>query len=181
MKAWATVTDVSPVTIQFDGDSVPLPYAPDSLVGVRIGDRVWCDIEGKRVVILGVGNPDASSEWTTFTKVSPSASMVNILLEYRITGRLIEWRTSGNTAAAFDVPPSGDAPNQNITTSVPGSIRPVSSNWAWVVSIGYPAFLAVTPGGNVTLFAAEGRGGTADYTVPSGTALAGQSSAFVLP
>lgn len=119
-------------------------------------------------------------EWVTFTKVSPSASMVDIVLEYRITGSLIEWRTSGNLAAAISVPASGDIVNQNVSTSVPSELRPALGNWAWVLSVaGNSAYLAITPGGTVTLFAVEGTG-TA-LTIPSGSAFLGQSPAFVLP
>lgn len=118
--------------------------------------------------------------WTTFAKASPTASMVDIVVEYRITGNLIEWRTSGNTAAAISVPASGDITNQNITQSIPGSMRPELGNWAWVLSLASnSAYLAITPGGTLTLFAVEGTG-TA-LTIPSGSALLGQSPAFVLP
>lgn len=53
---WATVMDVSPLTILFDGDTVPLGTAPDSLVGdLALDDRVWCQLFGRRVIILGKG------------------------------------------------------------------------------------------------------------------------------
>lgn len=119
-------------------------------------------------------------EWVTFAKVSPAASMVDIIVEYRITGSLIEWRTSGNTAAAISVPATGDIVNQNITQSIPAELRPTLANWAWVMSVASnSAYIAITPGGTMTLFAVEGTG-TAS-TIASGNAFLGQSPAFVLP
>lgn len=55
---WATVTDTtSGIRIRFDGESAALPYAVDSLIesGTSPGDRVWCQIYGTRVIILGKG------------------------------------------------------------------------------------------------------------------------------
>lgn len=121
----------------------------------------------------------ASDGWVVFEKTSPSASMVNITLEYRLTNGLIEWRTSGSTAVAWTVPPSGNSPNQNITTSVPSGLRPSGGNWTWTVSLGSAGHLAVTAGGNVVMYANEATG--SNYDIPVGTSLEGQSPAFVLP
>jgi hypothetical protein len=126
--------------------------------------------------------PDLASsrtEWVEFTKVSPAASMANVTLEYRITGSLIEWRTSGSTAANISVPPSGDIANQNVTTSIPAELRPAVGNWAWPVSLGSAGFLYVTPGGNLTLANVDGTGSA--RTITSGASMASQSPAFVLP
>ncbi|HEY9414022.1 MAG TPA: hypothetical protein VIQ30_04620 [Pseudonocardia sp.] len=127
--------------------------------------------------------PDLASSrtgWVTFTKVSPAASMVDIVVEYRVNGGLIEWRTSGNLAAAISVPASGDIVNQNVTQAIPTELRPSLANWAWVLSVASnSAYLAITPGGTMTLFAVEGTG-TA-LTIPSGSAFLGQSPAFILP
>ena len=56
---WGTVQSISPLSVQLDGDSSVLPYPPDSLVGpVRVGDRVWCQLYGRAVVVVGrVGGP----------------------------------------------------------------------------------------------------------------------------
>lgn len=60
---WATVTNDDPLEIKLDGDTAPLPLAPDALVaGLTIGDRVFVVLtatgssrafQGRRVVILG--------------------------------------------------------------------------------------------------------------------------------
>lgn len=58
---WATVTATSPLTIRLDGETEPLEAAPDSLLKrVTVGQRVWCQFHGRRIVILGAagGEPD---------------------------------------------------------------------------------------------------------------------------
>lgn len=49
---WATVTGVSPLRIQRDGESV-LAITPQSLVNLETGDRVLCLLEKRQVVVLG--------------------------------------------------------------------------------------------------------------------------------
>ena len=54
---WATVTDDVPLTIRLDGDSQPLPIVPDSLIEgspPAVGKRVWVQLFGRRVIIIGV-------------------------------------------------------------------------------------------------------------------------------
>lgn len=52
--AWATVTSTGPLRIQVDGQSIPLPITPDTLVGSLVADdRVWIQKYGKRVIVLG--------------------------------------------------------------------------------------------------------------------------------
>lgn len=48
---WATVTAVSPLRVRLDGDSTALDLTPDALGPVRVDDRVWCQIVGRRVVV----------------------------------------------------------------------------------------------------------------------------------
>lgn len=49
-----TVTGVSPVRIQLDGDTSPLVTTPDKLCSVAVGDRVYVEILGRQLIILGV-------------------------------------------------------------------------------------------------------------------------------
>lgn len=52
---WATVTQTGPLRVRLDGDSDPLPFTPDNLVGpVPVGTRVWCELFGRRVIAIGV-------------------------------------------------------------------------------------------------------------------------------
>ena len=53
---WATITGLSPLRLQLDGDAAPLPLTPDSLVDPRqltVSDRVRVQVANKRVVIYG--------------------------------------------------------------------------------------------------------------------------------
>lgn len=47
---WATVTGVDPVRVRLDGETAPLDITPDVLGPVRVGDRVWCQQHGRRLV-----------------------------------------------------------------------------------------------------------------------------------
>lgn len=50
---WATVTSVSPLRIRLDGESEPLATSPAALAAVQPGNRVWVQLYGRQVVILG--------------------------------------------------------------------------------------------------------------------------------
>lgn len=53
---WATVEALGPLEIRFDGDTEVLGATPDSLVpesDLIVGARVWCQIYGRHVIVLG--------------------------------------------------------------------------------------------------------------------------------
>jgi hypothetical protein len=51
---WATVTAVSPLAIQLDGDTASLAVSPDTLLnGLEIGDRVRVELSYRKAVIHG--------------------------------------------------------------------------------------------------------------------------------
>lgn len=53
---WATVQGLGPLIIRFDGDTENLAITPDSLVpesDLIVGARVWCQIYGRHVIVLG--------------------------------------------------------------------------------------------------------------------------------
>ena len=55
---WATVIGTEPLRILLDGDSKVLPYAPQTLVDpltLSEGSRVWTQMYGRRVIVLGKG------------------------------------------------------------------------------------------------------------------------------
>ena len=62
---WATVTGASPVRVRLDGETVPLDITPECLVDVGwldIGRRVWCQVSGRRIVILGQSGKQSVAE-----------------------------------------------------------------------------------------------------------------------
>lgn len=51
---WATVSGINPLRVRLDGDDTPLGITPDSLVkDLVVGNRVWTQIEGRRVIVHG--------------------------------------------------------------------------------------------------------------------------------
>ncbi|MGV3564220.1 MAG: hypothetical protein ACO1ON_13160 [Nocardioides sp.] len=69
---WATVTQASPLRVRLDGEPNPLPVTPESLVqGLVVGQRVWCQIRGRRVVVHGT--PD-TPPWLDFTPALTAAT-----------------------------------------------------------------------------------------------------------
>jgi hypothetical protein len=60
---WATVVNPSPLSIQLDGDTTPLPLVPDTLVdptGLLPYSRVWVQLQGRNVIVLGMAGGDVS-------------------------------------------------------------------------------------------------------------------------
>ena len=56
---WATVTNTSPLRVQLDGDTAALLVTPDTLIDpitIIAGQRVRCEINGNKVIILGVSS-----------------------------------------------------------------------------------------------------------------------------
>jgi len=54
---WATITDLSPLRVRLDGESVELPITPECLVHPSVlteGARVWVQLFGSRLLIHGV-------------------------------------------------------------------------------------------------------------------------------
>jgi microcystin-dependent protein len=59
---WATVTQVTPLRIQLDGDTQALPITPENLADpdtLRAGLRVWTQLFGRRVIVLGASQGGA--------------------------------------------------------------------------------------------------------------------------
>lgn len=53
---WGSVTAISPLRVRLDGDTAALPFTPDSLIDPRrfaVGNRVRCELSGRRLVIHG--------------------------------------------------------------------------------------------------------------------------------
>lgn len=51
---WATITSVTPLRIQLDGDSEPLLATPDAITPVRIGERALVHLYHHRATIIGL-------------------------------------------------------------------------------------------------------------------------------
>lgn len=74
---WAVVTQASPLRIRLDGDRVALGITPDDLSGGlrTVGDRVYCQILNRRLVVFGPTIPFV-----------PTAGIGTYLTNQRATG-----------------------------------------------------------------------------------------------
>lgn len=54
---WGTVTALTPLAVQVDGDSKPLLTDPDVLCPLQVGDRVRIHISARKACIIGVKTP----------------------------------------------------------------------------------------------------------------------------
>lgn len=65
---WATVTQATPLLIQMDGDLDPLLFTPQTVVsGLRVGQRVVCVEQNRRVIVIGADRFGADIPWTPVT------------------------------------------------------------------------------------------------------------------
>lgn len=94
---WGTVTQASPLLIQLDCDSTPLPGSPTNLAGLlQVGDRAWCIRDGFTVVVVGVYGPDAVSP--PVPAVPTAVAVLNGLLfswsglDYLDAEQPVDWR-----------------------------------------------------------------------------------------
>lgn len=66
---WGTVAFNNPLSIRLDGETSPIGISPDSLIdpaSLLVGDRVWCQLVAKRVVVIGTAK-GGSSPWVACT------------------------------------------------------------------------------------------------------------------
>lgn len=71
---WATVTDDDPLRVRLDGDTAELPITPETLVSptiLSVGDRVWVQMFGRRIIVLGVAGGEVDD--TGWVDVTPSS------------------------------------------------------------------------------------------------------------
>lgn len=98
---WATVTQAWPAAlrIRLDGDTLELPMTPDTLDSPNtylVGSRVWVQIAGRRVIVLGRANAGTSdSGWVDLTPAagfSSSPTGTQSPAGCRLLGNVIRFR-----------------------------------------------------------------------------------------
>ena len=105
----AIVTAVGPLRILIDGDTVPIPFTPKSLIDpatLAVGDVVHANLSGNRLVVLGRagGSPVDDSGWTTPTLATGwTNSYGGDPIQYRRYGGIVYLRGRGNTTGASGV------------------------------------------------------------------------------
>lgn len=101
---WATVTALSPLRVQLDGDTAALDVTPESLIktsSLLVGNRVWVQFFRRRILVLGVTRTDLYVS----TVLTPSTSgFVGALQTTTATTPVLH--TTGPTLT-FVAPPSG--------------------------------------------------------------------------
>jgi hypothetical protein len=141
------MTDLNPVRVKLDGDSIELPITPDCLIDpatLLLGDRVRCEVAGRRLIIHGRSGGGAGEYTLTPTAGwglylnhpsgteagSPAVHTSGGFCAFRLTLK----NTSGSAtsvgggmtvANGFPLPRIGDfsVGIHSIQTSSPGPIR----------------------------------------------------------
>ena len=130
---WATVTQISPLRIRLDGDTLELPVTPDTLVsGLSIDQRVWVQFFGRRLIIIGAAAATlpSSSAWvdvpltdtTNFEAYDVGTAGVDHVPQICLVGPLVFFRgalevetsayVDGTTWRPFATVPVGYRPGQ---------------------------------------------------------------------
>jgi hypothetical protein len=75
---WGTVTQASPLRVLLDGETAALSITPESLVaGLLVGDRVWCQINRRQLVILGRAANQARNATQELRRVGSTVRTTN--------------------------------------------------------------------------------------------------------
>ncbi len=135
---WATVTQLAPIRIQLDGDPAPVASEPVTLCPLRLGCRVWVQIHGRMMIILGVAEvplPE-TMEWrgtgsnlVTATSWEPITS--NELADMSVTvpsEALVEVQVS-----AWVISPASNDLRASIKATGATTIGPSDSHWGSVL------------------------------------------------
>ena len=105
---WATVTGVLPLTIRLDGEDQALGMTPESLVDptrLAVGLRVWVQLFGRRVLILGSsqGSGLGATAGGGLSGTYPNPSVIRAAGDFSVGGHLvgtgIPWAMAAGTLA----------------------------------------------------------------------------------
>lgn len=120
---WGFVTGVDPLRVRLDGDAAALPVTPVALVaGLQVGDRVWCMLSGRQLVVLGRSTVPAAPGWITAGFTAASGWTVN-MAKYRLAGPLVELRVSVTPTSTKTPGADGNITDETIIT-IPAGIVP---------------------------------------------------------
>lgn len=126
---WATVTALEPsLRVRFDGDTDASQAEPETMVyGLSVGDRVWCQRHGLRVLVLGKagGVPPATTPWTTATLENGWTNIAfRRIPQYRLWNGAVRLRgsaTNGTKDTTILTLPAGMRPDEQLTFPLVGS------------------------------------------------------------
>lgn len=159
---WATVESGSPLTVRRDGETAPIGVAPSVLVDpawLRVGDRVWCQLQYRRALVLGVaGGVRVVGEWQNLG-VFGGWDASRAVWRYREGGIDVVFRgnhdgSTANMHRPFNIP--------GVTLHVTwrgGSFMSTSNDWR------DGAIFTVDERGHGVFFRHEQRGGWLDVNI----------------
>lgn len=129
---WATVVQFDPLTIRMDGDSVPLASVPDSVVDPALmdeGSRVWVQIHGRRVIVLGVSQATKVIERGSVADIAtidPKQSWANSG-SYVFTGNTLLFAVAIKMDTPIGGNSTGNIGNTRVFTFNPGYRPPIQA------------------------------------------------------
>lgn len=92
---WATVTQLDPLRVRFDGDTAPIPVTPETLISptlLVVGSRVWVQMFGRRLIVLGAAGGE--TEDTGWVDLTPAAGFTSNAAQVRRIGKLVRFHGS---------------------------------------------------------------------------------------
>lgn len=84
---WGTVRSLNPLTVRFDGETVDIPNVSNTVEGLRVGDRVRCEVQARRATIIGRRAMDTG--WVNLALASGWLAVPGHTVRGRIRGGLL--------------------------------------------------------------------------------------------
>lgn len=126
---WGFVTGVDPLRVRLDGDAAALPVTPVALVaGLQVGDRVWCMLSGRQLIVLGragAAAPVVPSGWVT-AGFTIGAGWSASVAQYRLSGALVEVRLMLSPSTTKTFGSDGNIADETAAT-LPAAIWPATT------------------------------------------------------
>lgn len=165
---WGSVTAVSPLRVQLDGDTVALPVTPDSLIDpatLTVTNRVRCELSNNRLTVHGrAGGLLVGTPWTPYAPSWTNLTVGNGTNDFA-------WTRSGNTytvAGRFTFGSTTSVSNF-FFPSLPVSGNPLDTGVVWAFDNSATSWVTgVLVPGSYFVFGAARAAPTAPFTWASG-------------
>lgn len=156
---WATVTSLGPLRVRLDQTPDPLDSDPVNLVGpLAVGDRVWCQLVNRRIVVVGRGGGGGGVEPGPRRSLASYLTWGTVANEFTIRsiGNIREVR-----GAITGSLPSGTT---TISSAIPSADRPSLNSFSYCyLGGGHPGAFLVRPAGTIALINQSGAARSGDH------------------
>jgi hypothetical protein len=155
---FGTVTAVGPLQVRLDGDSAPVSVAPVPLCQCAINDRVYCQLHGRQLVVLGVVYvPGLYDTWT-------DAALLNAWTNYGGSYQIAAFRRDAAVGSAelTGLIKHATGTQTGVLMNLPLAVRPTRVHIFITQSYVGQARVDVSTDGNVTCYAYY-NGGNANW------------------